>query len=44
MIDIQLIRDEPETVRAGMRKRGIDPAPVDRVIELDRLRHGGLLA
>jgi seryl-tRNA synthetase len=35
MIDIQLIRDEPEIVRAGMRKRGIDPAPVDRLVMLD---------
>lgn len=35
MIDIELIRETPEVVRAGMQKRGMDPAPVDRAQELD---------
>lgn len=35
MIDIQLVRDDPEKVRAGMRKRGMDPAPVDQAKMLD---------
>ena len=35
MLDINLFREEPDLVRAGMRKRGIDPAPVDEVIALD---------
>lgn len=38
MIDIDLIRETPEVVRAGMQKRGIDPAPVDDAVGLDRRR------
>jgi seryl-tRNA synthetase len=35
MIDIQLIREHPEIVKAGMEKRGMDPSPVDELIKLD---------
>ena len=35
MISIELIRENPDVVRNGMKKRGQDPAPVDSVIELD---------
>ena len=35
MLDINLIREDPELVRAGMRKRGMDPALVDEAIRLD---------
>ena len=35
MIDINLIREQPDVVRDGMVKRGIDPAPVDEAVELD---------
>jgi seryl-tRNA synthetase len=35
MISIELIRENPEIVRNGMKKRGQDPAPVDAVFELD---------
>ncbi len=35
MLDINLIRDNPEVVRAGMQKRGMDPAPVDEAFRLD---------
>ncbi|MHC4480186.1 MAG: serine--tRNA ligase [Planctomycetota bacterium] len=35
MLDINLIREDPEHVREGMRKVGEDPALVDRVRELD---------
>lgn len=35
MIDIQLIRDNPDLVRAGMQKRGQDPSLVDEVAKLD---------
>jgi len=35
MLDINLFREQPEVVRAGMKKRGMDPAPVDEVIRLD---------
>jgi seryl-tRNA synthetase len=35
MLDIALIRRDPESVRASARRRGADPAFVDRVLELD---------
>lgn len=35
MIDINLIRENPEVVRASMKKRGIDPSPVDQAVEKD---------
>ncbi len=38
MLDIKLFRETPETVREALRKRGMDPAPVDEVIRLDALR------
>ncbi|MEX1247667.1 MAG: serine--tRNA ligase [Anaerolineales bacterium] len=38
MLDIELIRTKLELVKAGMRKRNMDPAPVDRAHELDERR------
>ncbi len=38
MLDINLIRENPELVREALRKRQSDPAPVDRVLELDQRR------
>ncbi|MGC9348281.1 MAG: serine--tRNA ligase [Anaerolineae bacterium] len=35
MLDIQLIRDHPELVREGLRKRNLDPGVVDKVAALD---------
>jgi len=35
MLDIALIRRDPERVRASARRRGQDPAFVDRTLELD---------
>ncbi|MGH2839359.1 MAG: serine--tRNA ligase, partial [Solirubrobacteraceae bacterium] len=36
MLDLRLIRREPETVRAALARRGGDVAErVDRVVELD---------
>src|ERR1700736_2857010 len=35
MLDIALIRRDPERVRDSARRRGQDPAFVDRVLELD---------
>ncbi len=35
MLDIQLIRDNPELIREALRKRSDDPAIVDRAIALD---------
>ncbi len=38
MLDLNLLRREPERVKEGLRKRGDDPALVDRVLALDRQR------
>ncbi|TES89001.1 MAG: serine--tRNA ligase, partial [Anaerolineales bacterium] len=38
MIDINFIRNQPDIVRAGMEKRGIDPAPVEDAVKLDAQR------
>jgi len=35
MIDIQLIRENPDFIRNGMKKRGMDPSPVDELIKMD---------
>src|SRR3972149_8705571 len=40
MLDLKFVRDNPDVVREGLRKRGADPALVDRVIEADRRRRG----
>lgn len=38
MLDINLFREQPDRVREALRKRQMDPAPVDQVIELDDKR------
>lgn len=38
MLDLKLIRDNPDLVRAGVRKKHRDVAVVDRVLETDRRR------
>jgi seryl-tRNA synthetase len=35
VLDINLIRENPDVVRAGMQKRGMDPSPVDEVVRID---------
>ncbi len=35
MLDMNLIREEPDRVREAMEKRQIDPTPVDDILELD---------
>ena len=35
MIDVRLIREEPERVREGLRLRQMDPGPVDQILDLD---------
>jgi seryl-tRNA synthetase len=37
MLDIQFIRDQPEVVRASLRRRGLEP-PVEAALELDARR------
>lgn len=38
MLDIKLIRDEPDRVRAGLKRRGEDPARVEAVLDIDKRR------
>jgi len=38
MLDINLIREQPEIVRKSLCDRQMDPEPVDRVLELDERR------
>jgi seryl-tRNA synthetase len=38
MLDINLIREKPDVVRKALRDRQMDPAPVDRLLELDARR------
>ena len=38
MLDINLIRENPDIVRDALRKRQIDPEPVDQVLKLDQQR------
>ena len=35
MIDIRLVRDDAASVSAALARRGVDPAEVDRLVELD---------
>ncbi|HEY0601422.1 MAG TPA: serine--tRNA ligase [Herpetosiphonaceae bacterium] len=38
MLDIKLIREQPDQVKEGIRRRGDDPALVDEVLRLDARR------
>lgn len=38
MLDLKLIRENPDLVRAGLKKKNFSEAVVDRVLELDKLR------
>jgi seryl-tRNA synthetase len=38
MLDINLFREQPELVREALRKRQIDPEPVDQILALDEQR------
>src|SRR3954468_13365478 len=38
MLDIKLIREQPDVVKAGIRRRGDDTARVDTVLALDEQR------
>ncbi len=44
MIDIRLLRDDPETVRASQRARGEDAGVVDAVLAADERRRSSLTA
>lgn len=38
MLDIKLLREQPDVVRAGILRKHEDPANVDKAIELDARR------
>ena len=38
VIDLRLLREQPDLFRASMTKRGLDPGIVDQVLALDRAR------
>ncbi len=38
MVDLKLIRDQPDAMRSALRKKGADPGLIDRVLDADRLR------
>lgn len=38
MIDIRLVREEPQTVREGMQKRNLDSSAVDELLAIDEQR------
>jgi len=40
MLDINLIRGEPDRVREAMEKRQMNPSSVDRILDLDKKRRG----
>jgi seryl-tRNA synthetase len=42
VLDINLIREQPDLVRTGLRNRQMDPAPVDSILQLDAKRRSGL--
>jgi seryl-tRNA synthetase len=42
MLDINIIREQPDLVRKALRDRQMDPAPVDAILKLDDRRRGML--
>src|SRR5207249_10463583 len=38
MLDIRFIREHPDNVREGVRKKGEDPSRVDEILQLDQER------
>jgi seryl-tRNA synthetase len=44
VIDLRLVRDDPERLRASQRARGADPAAVDRLVAADVARRAAVSA
>ncbi|MEI8057476.1 MAG: serine--tRNA ligase [Actinomycetes bacterium] len=44
MIDLKIVREDPERVRASQRARGEDPAIVDQLLSADERRRGAEVA
>jgi seryl-tRNA synthetase len=42
MLDLNIIREQPDLVRQVMRNRQLDPAPVDQVLALDEQRRAAI--
>jgi seryl-tRNA synthetase len=42
MLDINIIREQPDLVRKALRDRQMDPSPVDTILQLDERRRGML--
>lgn len=42
MIDIHLIRDDPEGMKASLARRGVNPSQVDRIVEIDAAHRSAL--
>jgi seryl-tRNA synthetase len=42
VIDLRLLRDDPDTVRASQRARGADPSAVDRLLAADAARRSAV--
>ena len=42
MLDINLIREQPDLVRKALRDRQMDPSPVEAILQLDERRRGVL--
>lgn len=40
MLDVNLIREEPQLVRKALEKRQMSPSPVDKILALDEERRG----
>jgi seryl-tRNA synthetase len=38
MLDIRLVREKPDFVKAELAKTGVDPAEIDRVLDTDGRR------
>src|SRR5512134_3439392 len=38
MLDLNLIREEPDLVRTALKNRQMDPSPVDEILRLDEKR------
>ena len=43
MLDINLIRENPDIVRKALKDRQSDPAPVDAILKLDEQRRALLV-
>jgi len=43
LLDINIIRENPESVRKSLRDRQMDPSPVDKILDLDTKRRAVLV-